>query len=360
MQHIPKRLALAISLFGVVTLALMGLAVGPFQPRLAHAAAPYIVTNPNDSGPGSLRQAIADATASGAAAAIVFDVSLTGQTITLTTGALQVSTALTIKGLGATSLAISGNHQSQVVVVTDTGNLTLSGVTIEDGIAGGPYGSGGGIENLGTLSLKKSTVSNNGASSGGGIASENGASLTLSGSTVSGNIAGSGGGIEAGETGMVTLTNSTVSNNWAELGLGGGVDGGVVTVTSSTVSGNTASFAGGGINGGSVTVTSSTVSGNSASGFGGGINGGALSLAKSIVSNNQARLGGGIYLYPSTGYPTPSLTLSQALVTLNIATDPSPSGGGVYNLGTVSLLSGSAITANSPDDCVDANGGTGC
>src|SRR5262249_36266185 len=63
------------------------------------------------SGPGSLRAAIADAQSGDQ---IVFDPSLYGQTITLTSGQLAVSKSLDIEGPGADQLAVSGNHQSRV------------------------------------------------------------------------------------------------------------------------------------------------------------------------------------------------------------------------------------------------------
>ena len=50
--------------------------------------ATFTVLNPNDSGPGSLRQAILDSNAAAGADAIVFDPGLSGQTITLTSAAL--------------------------------------------------------------------------------------------------------------------------------------------------------------------------------------------------------------------------------------------------------------------------------
>ena len=60
------------------------------------------VTNLNDSGPGSLRQAIADATP-----AETIDFAVTGK-ITLTSGELVINKDLTLIGPGATNLTATG------------------------------------------------------------------------------------------------------------------------------------------------------------------------------------------------------------------------------------------------------------
>ncbi len=62
------------------------------------------VTNTNDSGPGSLRQALADANDGDT---INFDVSLKGQTIALTSGELVIDKSITITGPGSDQLAVS-------------------------------------------------------------------------------------------------------------------------------------------------------------------------------------------------------------------------------------------------------------
>ena len=67
-----------------------------------------VVTNDDDSGTGSLRQAIADA-ASGDT--ITFSHSLRGQTIMLTSGALDITKSLDIDGPGASQLSVSGGEQ---------------------------------------------------------------------------------------------------------------------------------------------------------------------------------------------------------------------------------------------------------
>ena len=67
------------------------------------------VTTVNDNGPGSLRQAVADAVDGDT---INFSSSLNGQTIALTTGEVLVNKSITISGPGANTLAVDGSHAS--------------------------------------------------------------------------------------------------------------------------------------------------------------------------------------------------------------------------------------------------------
>ena len=86
--------------------------------------AQFIVTNTEDSGAGSLREAIESANTRSGNDEIIFEDSLSGSTITLTSGELAIADDLQIQGLGADSLAISGNNNSPVFVVDDgTDNL---------------------------------------------------------------------------------------------------------------------------------------------------------------------------------------------------------------------------------------------
>src|SRR5258706_10074740 len=71
------------------------------------------VTNTNDSGPGSLRAAIASASPGDT---INFGVTYPA-TITLTNGSLVINSNLTISGPGASNLAISGNNSFVVLSV---------------------------------------------------------------------------------------------------------------------------------------------------------------------------------------------------------------------------------------------------
>jgi hypothetical protein len=210
------------------------------------------VTNNLDSGPGCLRAEIAAAQSGDT---IVFANKLKGQTITLAQPAnynaeLYIDKNLNIEGLGARYLAISGGNQSRVFEVAPNVQVTLSGMTIENGKAylgnvawgGGSYDQGGGILNFGTLTLSGCTVTGNYASQGGGgIANELGGTMTISGSTVSRNTTnflggadGWGGGIY--NDGHMTLSGSTVIHNSSD-GIFNGSDG-VLTILSSTVKTN--------------------------------------------------------------------------------------------------------------------------
>ena len=88
-----------------------------------------VVTNTNDSGSGSLRQALVDANDGDT---INFDSSLNGQRITLTSGQLSVDKSVTINGPGADNLAVDGNAQSRVFGVSSK-TVTISGLTITNG-----------------------------------------------------------------------------------------------------------------------------------------------------------------------------------------------------------------------------------
>ena len=79
---------------------------------------------------------------------ITFAGSLTGNTITLNS-VLMIGTNVTITGLGAPNLAISGNNAVEVFDIAAGVTASISSLTIEDGVAR----SGGGIYSSGTLTL---------------------------------------------------------------------------------------------------------------------------------------------------------------------------------------------------------------
>jgi len=243
----------------VGVLALL-LALAGSNPPVAHAAT-LTVTNTNDSGPGSLRQAIADA-ASGDI--IAFAPGLTG-TITLTSGELSINKDLTIIGPGAASLAISGNNASRVFRIFNGVTVSIYGVTIRNGNAA----DGGGISNTGTLTLNNVIVTSNAATDdGGGIYNATGGTLTLTDVAISSNTATDDGGGICVYDGTVTMTGVTINGNTAG-GLGGGISNDrTITLTNVTISGNTAGSRGGGFeNADTAILTNVTISNNSGDGF---------------------------------------------------------------------------------------------
>src|SRR5207249_1651027 len=84
-----------------------------------------VVVNLNDSGAGSLRDAIA---ASSAGDIVTFSNGLAG-TITLTSGTLLIDRDLTILGPGAKIITLSGNNAFEVFQIT-SGAVNISGLSI--------------------------------------------------------------------------------------------------------------------------------------------------------------------------------------------------------------------------------------
>jgi hypothetical protein len=119
-------------------------------------AATISVNNTNDSGTGSLRDAIAS-TSSGDT--ITFDPSLYGHTISLAS-TLTLSTNITIDG-GETNINISGNNAVQVMVVNSDVVASLNGLVIRNGYGNSGDEDGSGIRNSGTLTITNSTISSN-------------------------------------------------------------------------------------------------------------------------------------------------------------------------------------------------------
>jgi hypothetical protein len=310
--------------------------LGTFQATVPITA---IVTNLNDSGPGSLRQAVLDTNANPSAANIIdFQPGLTG-TITLTSGELLITDSVTIDGPGAGLLTVSGNNASRVFDVDDGNSSVSQAVQIEGlTISGGRVSAtGGGILNQENLTLTNATISGNVSSGGGGV--YNYGTLTLTGVTVTANTSsGLGGGIENGTTGTLVMTGGAVSNNTGVNG-GGIFNFGTLTMTGGAVSGNTASE-GGGINSfkGTVTLTNVTVSGNTATQRTGGIiNNGSqfasstLNLINSTVSGNT---GGGLFNFGTA-------QLTNSTVSGNTPGGIYASGGGIGNRGYLTVTGGS-------------------
>jgi len=178
-------------------------------------AANHEVSNLNDSGDGSLREAIAGVHSGGT---ITF--SVTG-TITLASQ-LSIDKDMTITGPGADQLSIDGDASSRIFRIDsddDDDVVTITGLTITNGSA--DYG--GGIHNYSdNLTLENCTISGNSAVNEGGGMYNYGydggtCSPTLTNCTISGNSASSNGGgmCNDGEGGTCspTLTNCILWND---------------------------------------------------------------------------------------------------------------------------------------------------
>jgi hypothetical protein len=210
------------------------------------------------------------------------DAAAAGATLTLCPGTWTVSSTISITknlnlvGAGAGQSILDGGNAVRVLHIASGVTVTLRDLTITKGRAS----TGGGILNLGTLTLGGVSVTGN----------------TAPGTTPTGGI---GGGI-FNDSGTVTLAaGSRVTSNSTQLG--GGIYNlfGTVTLQADSIvggtnpgDGNTASFAGGGIFNDLGTLTlqaGSSVTGNTASFGGGGIynNLGTLTLepGSSVTGN---------------------------------------------------------------------------
>jgi len=296
-------------------------------------ASSIVVNNCNDSGPGSYRQAVADALSGD-----TIDLTNTGcSVITLTTG--DVITAvddLTLQGPGALALTISGGYAYRPLEHIGSGTVTVNDISIADGkkyLADGGFGnaSGGCIASgSGTVSINNSWIKYCEASSssttvpvrGGAVFGYAGVSVissVVSGSTAQSTAFGAyGGGVYT--TGFLTVAYSSIRGNTAlspsratgggaQTGAFFGVDGGDAFFKYDTISGNTATVGGGLYLTGDVFMTNSTVSANVGGNTGGiimfnlGNATGPWTLQNSTVSGNTASFAntGGVYVRGNDG-----------------------------------------------------------
>ena len=142
--------------------------------------------------------------------------------------------------------------------------MILTRVTVQNNTANFV---GGGIQNLGQMTITDSLISGNVADLGGGLASGSSSGLTLQNSTVTGNGSSTNGIVRGGagvyNTFVMDISNSTISGNDTAVatGDGGGIlNNNLLTVNSSTIFGNSANDQGGGLrNASGVTTLSNTI-----------------------------------------------------------------------------------------------------
>lgn len=270
------------------------------------------VTNTNDSGAGSLRQAVIDTPASGV---VDFAPALSGQTITLSSEII-LAKALTIDASSlASNVTVSGANTTRLIRVDAAGNLTLRKLTFTrgQGVGAANNGFGGAIYNVGTATVERCTFERNyGSNYGGAIYSGIGSTLTVDRSTFTIN--------------ATSLYGGAISNS------------GVMLITASTFQGNTSTYQGGAVYTdyyGQFTARNSTFVNNAANYYGGAIfNGRVATLEHLTLSRNTAlRVGGGIY-NDNFG----SSLINHSIVAQNNS-PASPEIFGVYS-GTRNFLSG--------------------
>jgi predicted outer membrane repeat protein len=187
------------------------------------------VTNTNDSGEGSLRQAISDVSNGGE---ILFDLSY--PTTIVLDSQLVLDRFVTITGPESGQLIVSGNNQARVLYINEYLNINISNLTI----AGGNVSDG---------------------SSGGGISCSN-SYLSLEDVIITDNMIneGNGGGIYCEESEIrlknVKITGNSVTTGQLNANLSAGGNGGGIFCSSSnlsffgvTIANNLAGNVGGGI-----------------------------------------------------------------------------------------------------------------
>jgi CSLREA domain-containing protein/uncharacterized repeat protein (TIGR01451 family) len=331
----------------------------------AVAFATITVTTLNDelngatgNGGCSLREAIAnansdsgaqvDCAAGSGADTIALNVSGT-YALTMNTEIAVTSNLTVQEGSGVTAV-ISGNSATRIFnVSTTSGNLTLSGLTLQNGSASTAGGciqvgdSSGGALTFNNGTLQNCTTTN----SGGAIGSSGGThSITISNSTLQNNTAGINGGAisQTGTASNLSITNSTFSGNRAGAGPSQNAQGGAILWSGQAAAGGTISITGSGFNNNLAQSTSTLARGGAilATFSDSGATG---TISNSTFTNNQAlsgsteNRGGAIY---KTGVG--SLTISNSSLNGNSA---SSDGGALFqNQGNLAILS-TTISGNS-------------
>ena len=346
-------------------------------------AGTIVVTNTNDSGPGSLR----DATRNNFPGDVVVFSLPFPATIKLTSGELILGNDITISGPGPANLTIDGNFNRRVFA-TDVGKATVTGLTIANGRAGDlpsdlPWG--GGILNLDTLVVSNCIITGNAAIGTNGIGgaiynADTSGKLTVVNSIIRSNFATTfGGGIANnassganGGTASATVRDCLITHNFTGTnGYGGAIYNfahafgtGTVAIINSTIRSNSASYGGGIANRGgdngiaALTVSNSIVSYNRAiytnSSRGGGIYNECIInsstpvtvIGSALTRNSAGDSGGGIY-YSARAFPSSNFF---QVFNSTVSSNSAKYGGGIYNVGDFfgpeMILSNSTVSGN--------------
>jgi len=290
--------------------------------------------------------------------------------------------------IGANALLPGG--QGAGLFVAGTGNVDVINSTVNGNLNGSPSGNGfnqgGGIYfgTSGAILLLHDDVSNNrvlaGSSGqineadGGGIFANGAAKLTIAqqttimNNTISANVGSKslGGGIAATGTAVV-LADSTIKSNSSTDRAGGILEtNGSLSLNSVTIDSNTASIEGGGIliDGGTFLFTDTAITNNTAGdaavpvfqcGGGASVQGNAIgTISVSTVSGNTGTNGGGLCLANLV-----QITLLNDTISNNTASPVLGLGGGLYDLGPITVTGSSVVNNSAPQGAgVFVGGGT--
>ena len=203
------------------------------------------VTNLNDSGAGSLRDAVAQANLGPGPNTIVFAPGLTG-TIVLTTGQIRIDGPLTIVGPGRDVLAIDGSLNGRIFTIIENNApacpplsgpsdflVSISGLTLQNGSRPVVDSGGGAIQTSKSLMLDAVTIRDSQAKGGGGLvfnAQYPGQILTINNSQFINNVAKP---VVAGNTGSHNGGAVLVANYCPETRIAA-----AVTISESEFTGN--------------------------------------------------------------------------------------------------------------------------
>ncbi|HKK29242.1 MAG TPA: right-handed parallel beta-helix repeat-containing protein [Wenzhouxiangellaceae bacterium] len=315
-------------------------------------AAEFLVDSDADAGPGTLRDAIAQANALAGTDTITF-----GQIgrITLTSGQIDITESLIIDGRDRGTV-ISGNDNSRIFGVTvQEESLEILDLVLIEARAEDTGGSG---------------LCHAGTSGGGAICARGPLRLERTRILDSHSVDGRGGAVRVGSSGAVVLENSTITGNRSS-GPGGGMEitAGSLTIFNSKIEDNSTSNSsayGGGLYANALTsIVGSSITGNVTEGQNGKGAGlwlrGDTAIALSTISGNASlgAFGAGAALFQREG----NLRVRSATITDNTGV----SGGAVaFNDGpgddlvltmVNTILAGNTAPAGNFDAIVD-NGGS--
>uniref|UniRef100_UPI0033657A4B RCC1 domain-containing protein n=1 Tax=Candidatus Albibeggiatoa sp. nov. BB20 TaxID=3162723 RepID=UPI0033657A4B len=318
-----------------------------------------VVTNENDDGSGSLRQAVTEACAGGT---ITFSDSLT---INLSSE-ITINKDLSIDGQSNSVIIDGGNSTRLFYLPNGNKSVTLKNLTMQNAQTSGNDNNGGAIifEGKATATIDQCLFKSNKAVSqadGGAIAIKNGNNyITITNSTFDSNQAHQGGAaIRVWDSGLVSIANSTfVNNSMSEDFFSGGAisltQNSVVEVTNSTFYKNSANRGGAIIASSStLTVNNSTFSENytlradSGSTHGNGtsiyVEDSSLTMNNSILANSSTPSESECYITSSTVLGSNNIIedgscLSNGLTTAELSVDPKLASSPADNDGLTSTI----------------------